>query len=242
MPRVQAEARRGHDRERSLAPAQQARQIESGVVLLQPVEASDHPTVGEHRLDTDELAARRSVAQYVYATRVRGHGPADRRHIARAEIDSVLPARIARLCLQARERHARLRGDLARARVDRPDLVEAPEIEDELSVQRHRSADEAGVAALGNDGRTGGPAQTHDRGDFVGARGANDRVGRAAEPAGPVDDVLGDDVRIRTHVRRADHVAQGHDQIGRSGHRRDARAAPGASSSPGEPARTPGVP
>ena len=104
---MQAQARRGDDRERSLAAAQQAGEVVTRVVLLEPVEAADDATVGQHRLDADELTPGRAVAQHVHAARVGRDRAADRRDVARAEIDAVLPARVARLPLQPRQRHAR---------------------------------------------------------------------------------------------------------------------------------------
>ncbi len=80
---VQAKPGGGDDRERSLATAQQPGEIEARVVLLEPVEATDHTAVGEHGLDADELAPGRAVAQHVHTARVgRDHAP-DRRDVAR---------------------------------------------------------------------------------------------------------------------------------------------------------------
>ncbi len=74
-------------------PHSRPAEVEAGVVLLETVEPADHTTVGQHRLDADELAARRSVAQHVHTARVGRDRPADRRDVARAEIDAVLPTR-----------------------------------------------------------------------------------------------------------------------------------------------------
>ena len=176
-----------------------------------------HATVGQHRLDADELAARRPVAQHVHTARVRRDHAADRRDVARAEIDAVLPARVARLRLQSRQRHARLRGDLTGARVDRTDLVEAAEVEHELAVQRHRTADEPGVAALRHDGDARRVAERaappRPRRPFRAARP------RRSHPRNrPVQSTTfaAIDVGIGAHVRRADRVAQRREQIGRN--------------------------
>ena len=120
---------RGDDAERPLAAAQQAREVVAGVVLLEAVEAADDPAVGEHDLDADQLPPRGPVPQHVHTARVGGDRAADRRDITRGEIDSVLPARGARVRLQARERHPGVRDDLPGARVDGLELVEPPQVD-----------------------------------------------------------------------------------------------------------------
>ena len=144
---------------------------------------------------------------------------ADGRDVAGSEVDAVLPTRVARLTLQARQGRAGLCGDLPGARVDGPDRIEPPDVEDELPVQRHRAADEPGVAALGHDGRSLCIAQTKHGRDLVDRARAHDRGGRTTEPAGPVDDVRGDDIGIGAHVRSPNRVAQRREQTGRDAHR-----------------------
>ena len=89
-------------------------------------------------------------------------------------------------------------------------------------MQRHRTADEAGVAALRHDrdaGRVAERAAPPATSSTVPGRTTAAR--RAAEPAGPVDDVRGDDVGIG--ARRGPHRPSSRNAASRSGrhaHRR----------------------
>ena len=108
------------------------------------------------------------------------------------------------------------------AGVDRLDRVEAPKVEHDLAVQRHRSSHQTGVAALGHDGRARVGTRTHRARDLLCVRGPHDR-GRAAPKApGPVDDMRADDVGVGEHVRVADDVSQRDYELG--GHVRSVRS------------------
>ena len=104
------------------------------------------------------LVAVIAVAQEVETARVRGDHAADGRRLAGAEVDAVAPARPPAACRESVEGDPGARGDLAGHRVDRAEPVEAAQVEDDLAVQRHRAADQAGVAALGHE-RDAAPAR-----------------------------------------------------------------------------------
>ena len=212
-PGHEPEPGRGDDGERSLAPAEQAREVVTGVVLLEPVEAADHPAVGEHRLDAEQLAAGRSVAQHVHRhprwsrssrRRSRCRGRRDRRrtpspHRARAPA----AARASRPPARSPARRARRPGRARRGGAGRGRSRRAA-----APIRRPaRCCRPAGTTAA--------PASPHTRttgGNLVDRGRAHDGRGRAAEAARPVANLAGDDVGIGEHVgcrrRRDAQVAE----------------------------------
>ena len=104
-----------------------------------------------------------------------------------------------------------------------PERVEPAQVEHDLAVQRHGAADEAGVAALGHDGRAGVAARAQHRRDLVDRARANDRGRRSGEATGPVAHLTGHDIGIGEHVRVADRDPQRAEQRLRAGHPRSVR-------------------
>ena len=125
-----------------------------------------------------------------------------------------------RVIVEARDRHARLRGDLPGARVDRTQPREATNIEHDLAVQRHRPADEPGVPTLGHDTRARVAAGAEHGGDFVDGAGSDDCGCRAGEAARPVVHLARDDIGVGEHMPVADRFPQGAEQRLRSSHLR----------------------
>ena len=164
--------------------------------------------------------ARRAVAQHVHAAGVRRDRAADGRDVARAEIDAVLPARVARLRCSRASVTPGLRGDLAGARVDRTDRVEPPEVEHELAVQRHRTADEPGVPALRDDRdavpRRRGAARRRPRRPSRAARPRRWRRGTGRSSRRRSRRSTSGSVRT---CAAPDRVAQRREQIRRNAHR-----------------------
>ena len=221
-PRDEAEPRVGDDRERAFAPAQQARQVVTGVVLLQTVEAIDDRPVGEDGAHADDLLPHGPVPQHVHAARIGRHHAADGCTVAGAEVDAEVPAGGPRVRLQPRERDARAGGDLRARDVDRPERVEAAEADDDLARERNRPAHEAGVATLGDDGDPGVVADADDRRDLRACAGPDDRGRGSAKSPGPVDGVGTDDLRVGEHVLGADRHGQCLEHGAGHGHRRRA--------------------
>ena len=87
------------------------------------------------------------------------------------------------------------------------DAVQPSEAEDDLTVvARHASADQAGVPALGHDGRARCGADRQDPGDLRRVRRAHHGPRTTAEPAGPVALVPGGEGRVGQHVLGADDL------------------------------------
>ena len=140
--------------ERPLAAGQQPPDVVAGVVLRDAGQAAHDGAIGQDGLEAEELRAHRSVADDVHAAGVRGDHAADRGGVPGSQVDPDLPAGGSRGALDRRQGRARADGDLARARIDLADLVEPQQAEHDLAAARHRSADEAGVAALRDDARS----------------------------------------------------------------------------------------
>lgn len=84
------------------------------------------------------------------------------------------------------EDHAGVRDEDAGGGVEGADGVEGGEGEDEFVEDGDRAADEAGVAALGDDGESAVVAVPEDGGDVAGGLGAEDEARLAAVLAHPV--------------------------------------------------------
>jgi len=98
--------------------------------------------------------------------------------------------------------------DLGRFGIDRAELVEASEAEDDFAVEGNAAADQTGVPPLGNDGYPGLTAQGKDGGDLGGVAGAHHRWGMPLEAAGPVNGETGSRLAGQ-NMRRAHHCGDG---------------------------------
>jgi hypothetical protein len=123
----QPQPSRGHDAERALAAAEQSSEVVAGVVLDEAAEVRDHRAVGEHGLHAQQLRARGAEADHACATGVGGHAPADRRRVAGAPVDAVLPSGGPSGGLHGGDRRARTGGELPGVGVDVDDGVERPQ-------------------------------------------------------------------------------------------------------------------
>ena len=114
----QPEADGGDHTERALGPAEEAGQVEAGVVLHQAAEVADHVPGAEHRLDAEQVATRHAVAKDVVAAGVGGDRAADRGRVPRAEVHRVAPARRPSGLLHRGQRGPGTGGDLTGVAVD----------------------------------------------------------------------------------------------------------------------------
>ena len=203
------------DRQGPLAAREQPGEVVAGVVLRHAGEAPQHGPVGEHRLEAADLPAHRSVAEDVDAAGVRRDHPADRRRVARAEVDAHLPAGRPRRRLRRDERHAGTDGHLAAIGVHVLDAVQAPQADHDLPAARHRPADEPGVAALGHDPDAGIGACAEHAGDLLGRRRAHDRERGPGPAAGPVGLVRGPQIGVRQAVAGPDDLGELSNERGR---------------------------
>ena len=194
-------------------PHEQGPQVVAGVVLEHARQVGDDAAVGQHGLDADHLRPRHPVRHHMDAAGVRRDGAADGGRVTGGEVDAVGPARIGRMTAHVAERGSRADRHLPREVVDLPQRVEPTGRQDDrqrpgCDGRRHRSADEAGVAALGDDGDAEGAARGEDTPDLLGRGGADDQCRGAPPPTRPVGHVLLHERRLGEDVLRAHDVAE----------------------------------
>ena len=179
--RLEFEHGTGDHAERALGADEQLLEVVAGVVLAQGPQAVEDPAVGQHRLDAEDVAAGVAVPQDVEAAGVGGDRPADGGGAAGTPVHGQLPVDGGGGLLDLLDGATGLDGGGEPVGVDRLDPVQAGgEQQDRRAavgqvVDRHRTAGEAGVAALGDHG-----------GGVVGA-GAHDGL-NALDGVGPGDE------------------------------------------------------
>ncbi|CAB5025931.1 unannotated protein [freshwater metagenome] len=196
---MQAQAHCRDDAEGALRAAEERREVVAGVVLEQALEVGDHRAIGQHRLDAGELGAGHAVGDDVDSTGVRRDGAADRRRVARGEVDPVHPAGRGGVALHVAEEGAGAGRELAGELIDLADVREPAQGDDDGQAHgagvsgRDSAADEAGVAALRQDRDVRYGAGSDNPGDLGGRAGPYDCKARTGEPAGPVGGVRSDE-------------------------------------------------
>mgnify|MGYP000194211418 CR=1 FL=1 len=91
--------------------------------------------------------------------------------------------------------------------VDRENLIQSGEAEDDAAFRRDAAAAEAGAGAAGDDRHAVFVGQLHDRGDFLSRARQYDDADRALEGGGAVETVRDGVLRRRQHLGGADDVA-----------------------------------
>jgi hypothetical protein len=185
QPRDQPEPGLGDEGQGALGPGQQRRVVIAGVVLDQPGQMRHDGAVGEDGLYAEQLRPHRPVAQDPYPAGVGRHGPADGRAVLAGDLDAEIKVGVGvRDLLQGRPGTG---GDLSRLAVDRAHVVQASRAQDDLTVQRHTAADQAGVPPLRDDRHAGVGAQGQDGRDLGGIAGPDHGGGLAPESSREVN-------------------------------------------------------
>ena len=208
-PRLQLHRRRGDDAERAFAADHQVAQVVAGVVLAQPREAVPDLAGGRHHLEAEALLAGVAVAQHLGAAGVGGEVAADGAAALGAEAEGEQQAGAGRRLLgvlqdaAGLDRHRHVRG------IDAAHPVEPGQAQHQLLAAGvgHRTSDQPGVAALGDDGRAVLGAQLHHLRHLGRAAGPDDCQRLAAPALAPVDLPL-PEVVPGQHVAGADDAAQ----------------------------------
>jgi len=228
QPRDQPEPRLGDDGQGALGAGEQRRVVVAGVVLDQPAQVRDDGAVGEDGLYPAQLRAHRPIAQDSDPARVGRHRPADGRAVPAGDLDAEIQVGIGVRDLL--EGHPRTGGDLGRLTVDRTQLSQAGRAQDNLTVERHAAADQAGIAALRDDRHAGLGAQRQDGRDLGGVT-RPDRGSRVtAKSSRPVDGETGGRF-TRQDVLLAHNTGQGFEHRARDHfHASTARCLSGAAS------------
>ena len=170
----------GHHRERALAAAQQAPQVIARDVLHEPPAAADDLARGQHRLDAEHVVARDPVLQRAQAARALRDVPADGRDRLAARVGREQEALRGRRLRQLDRAHARL-ADRDELRVaDLLDLVHPREHEHDAAAVRDRPRAQVRARAARNDRHPPLVGDAQDRGDLLGRRREDDRIGTTA--------------------------------------------------------------
>jgi len=144
--------------ERAFGADEQRGDVVSRVVLGKPVESLDDRSVGENRLEAGDASAGGSVAQRTRSARVACNQSSDRGAITSAEIQGRVESRLPCVVLQRPQCHAGPYLHEPAGVVDRREVLQALQRQEDLATARHSAADEPGVAALRDDGYSGGVA------------------------------------------------------------------------------------
>ncbi len=171
--RIELERRGGDHAERALGADEEIAQVVTGVVLAQPAQAVPDLAFGGDHLETEAQFARIAVAQHGGAAGIGRQIAPDGAGAFRREAERIEPAgRVCRL-VHPGERDARVDRDRIVDRVECAHPGEPGQREHHRTARcvRGRTARQAGVAALWNDGHPVARAPAHHGGDVL------DRVG-----------------------------------------------------------------
>ncbi len=233
-PGMQPQHGRGDHAQRALGADKKLLQVVAGVVLAQPAQPVPQAAVGQHRLQSQDLFARRAVAQHVQPARIGGEVAADLAGAFRRQAQREQPVRVGRGLLEVGEDAARFHGHGVVARVQLPDAVEPARAQDDAGAvgQGRAPAHEAGVPALGHHGHARGGARGDDLGERVCRARLDEAARRTVVAFAPVDEARRQGRRVGDHVARAHdgrerggEVARGHGCFGHAPGYGDSRAA-----------------
>ena len=192
-------------------PAQQRRPVQSDGLLRQPGQRPDRRPVGEHRGQPGHLRAHRAEAHDARAAGVGGDGAPDGRRVAAGEVDRRVEPGGPGVGAPRGQRDAGPGGHLRGAGVDRRRARSAGGVDthDHRPRRGHAAADEAGVAALGDE-RRAGRRRTGRRPPPPRRSSAGRTTSRASPWKRPVQSrgVRRRDVGVREHVLGADDLGE----------------------------------
>ena len=204
--RHQAQHRGGDHAERSLGADEQVLEIVAGIVLLELVEVVQHASVGKHHFDAERMRARNAMGKRGGAAGIGREIAADGAGPLRRQQLRIEPVHACRRLTRPQQRDAGLAGHGVGNGIDLANAIEAVEREHDLAVLRDLPADEAGIAALRNDGRGRFVRELEDVGDLRHrARPQHDR-GVAAEHVAHLQEIG------RLRLRIGDGVLVAHDR------------------------------
>ena len=127
--------------------------------------------VGQNDLEAHDVIAGHAVFKAAQAAGVFGHIAADRADFHRTRVGRIEEAVLIRRRIDGGRDGAALRADGEVGGIDREDLVQTRQAEDEAAFRGHAAAAESGAGAAGDDRDVQLAGEFDDRGDFVGRAG-----------------------------------------------------------------------
>ena len=212
--RKQLEHRRGDDAERAFSADEDVPQVVAGVVLFQLLQQRQDAPIGQHHFQPEHQVARDAVSQRAGAAGIGREVAADGAASLGAERQREQPVDIGRGFLRLGQHHAGLAGHGVGGRIDLADLVETGEREDQFAVERNLSADQAGIAALRHQRRTGLVGELEDRRYFADRAGPQQHRGTAVIEAAAFYQERRERRRIGDGVFLADDGCKARQQVG----------------------------
>ncbi len=203
------------DAQGAFAADEQRWQVVTDVVLGQAGQPPQHAAVGQHHLQPGHLAAGHPVAQHPLAAGVGRGDAADGGRAAGGEVDADAVAGRARVRLdvgEGRPGTGRHQPGGGVHRLERGEPAQAEQHRPGRRAGRHRTADQAGVAALGHHGHAVPGADPQHGGDLFGRRGTGHGRGPPPEGARPVGFVAHGHIRVGEDVGGAEHADEICDQ------------------------------
>ncbi len=209
-PRIELQRRRRDDAERALRADEQIAQVVAGVVLLQRAQAVPHLAVRRHHLEAERQRARVAVGEHADAAGVGRQHAADLAAPLRRQAERKQAIGAVGSGLRVGQGHAGLDDHGAARRIDIAHARQPRQRQHHLApVGRGRlAADEAGVAALGDDADACLVGDGKDLRDLVGrARAQHQRGAPFVQPAQLMQERLLA-IAVGNGVRRPDDVDQ----------------------------------
>ncbi|CRK12468.1 hypothetical protein BN1708_010508 [Verticillium longisporum] len=176
----------GDDADGALAADEELLEVVARVVLAQRAEVLDDGAVGQDGLEAEDVAVQAAVAQQTQAAGVGGHVAADVARALGSEVEGEDVALLGEELVGRLENDAGVDDERAADVVKRLNLVHAAHVDDDLVEDGDRAANEAGVAALGHDGKLVVVAVLEDLADLLRRGRLEQELALAAVLAHPV--------------------------------------------------------
>jgi len=186
-----------------LGPDEELFEVVARVILAQRGQVVHDSPVRQHHLEPQHGAVQRAVTEEAQAARVGRDVAADLARALGAQVERHRVAALPHVVLQHLEHAARLADQVARILVERDDLVQPPQRDYHLIIDRNRAADQARVASLRHHRDAALVAVGEDLRDLQGRARTQRQLGLALIFAHPVRVVQLERCRVGYHVRAA---------------------------------------
>ncbi|KAI3488765.1 hypothetical protein L1887_47106 [Cichorium endivia] len=158
----------GDEADSALGADEELLEVKAGVVLAQRRERVHDGAVRQHHLEAEHGAVQAAVAEEAQAAGIGSDVASDVTRALGTEVERHHVTLLANVVVEALEDAACVAYERAGHLVERADLVEAAELDDDLIEYRYTATDKTRVASLRHDGDVLRMAVLHDLGDLAG--------------------------------------------------------------------------